>query len=573
MKYRILSLLMVISAISIAKAQPYPIIIPSGQQLYFDLYNYANYPQNNYAIVMAPSNGTSWLVFTKPGGNIIIPDTVTYNGVKYAVTGIGPNAFIECNSVTSIFVPNTVTNIGNSAFWGCTALHTLTIGEGVKRMATNTSGSWSYSGIVANCTSLETIYYNADSCFMGCLFGFDQGNNIGLHTTVIIGDNVRYIGNNMFNKHNMSRSIESVVVGSSVATIGNNAFLNCSDITSITFRTQNPPMLGSGVFEGVNTDSVACFIPCGRTSYYFNQWSNLFNYTETSAGHSLNVASNYDSWGTAEIIQQPSCEGSAVIGATASCGYYFVRWSDGNMDNPRTITLQNDTYLTAIFASSYNVPDTVFVHDTTTINNYIHDTTYLPVYLHDTVPMIEYLHDTIYLPQYIQDTTIVNNYLIDTVYLPQYIHDTAFVLLHDTSYINVPVHDTTYITQTDTMTLIQYDTITYTIFDTLTVTDTLRLTQTDTLWLHDTIIVHDTIYITREGIDDMDALNAKVYSSHGQIVVEESNGNRVTLYDISGRIIATKQDYNTAINFDVPTSGTYMIKIGNHAVRKVVVIK
>ena len=70
----------------------------------------------------------------------------------------------------------------------------------------------------------------------------------------------------------------------------------------------------------------------------------------------------------------------------------------------------------------------------------------------------------------------------------------------------------------------------------------------------------------------MDILNAKVYSSQGQIVVEGADGNTVTLYDLNGRYLATKQDYGTAIRFDVPATGTYMIKIGNHAARKVVVM-
>ena len=78
-------------------------------------------------------------------------------------------------------------------------------------------------------------------------------------------------------------------------------------------------------------------------------------------------------------------------------------------------------------------------------------------------------------------------------------------------YIDVPVHDTTYIT----------------------LTDTVFLTETDTIWLHDTIYlpqyIHDTIYIT-EGIDGVDALNAKVYVSNGQIVVEGADSYDVTLF-------------------------------------------
>ena len=50
-------------------------------------------------------------------------------------------------------------------------------------------------------------------------------------------------------------------------------------------------------------------------------------------------------------------------------------------------------------------------------------------------------------------------------------------------------------------------------------------------------------------------------------------GNIVMLYDMTGRVLATKQDYGTTLRFDVPASGAYMIKIGNHAARKVVVIR
>lgn len=75
------------------------------------------------------------------------------------------------------------------------------------------------------------------------------------------------------------------------------------------------------------------------------------------------------------------------------------------------------------------------------------------------------------------------------------------------------------------------------------------------------------------GIDGVDAINAKIYTNNGQIVVEGADCNTVTLYDLSGRHLATEQDYGTAIRFDVPASGTYMVKVGNHPARKVVVIR
>ncbi len=156
------------------------------------------------------------------------------------------------------------------------------------------------------------------------------------------------------------------------------------------------------------------------------------------------------------------------------------------------------------------------------------------------------------------------------------VHDTTYIDIHDTTYVNVPypVHDTTYITLTDTVTNTVYDTVDNFIYDTTIVVDTLWLTEYDTLWLHDTIIVHDTVYITEEGIDGVDAINAKVYSSQGQVVVEGAEGNQVTLYDVTVRVISGKRKAESGkMSYAVPTSGVYLIKIGNYPARRVVVVR
>lgn len=71
----------------------------------------------------------------------------------------------------------------------------------------------------------------------------------------------------------------------------------------------------------------------------------------------------------------------------------------------------------------------------------------------------------------------------------------------------------------------------------------------------------------------MDAQEAMVYSNGGQVVVEGAELNTVTLFDINGRAIAIKQDCGAPLRFDVPATGTYMVKIGSHAARKIVVIR
>ncbi len=118
------------------------------------------------------------------------------------------------------------------------------------------------------------------------------------------------------------------------------------------------------------------------------------------------------------------------------------------------------------------------------------------------------------------------------------------------------------------------------VLDTLTVTDTVvvteygdTLTLHDTIWIVDTIFVYDTIYLPTQGIDSVDAMNLKVYQSFGQIVVEGADGRQVSLYDVAGRMLATKRDDYMPLRFDVPAIGTYMIKVGSHAARKVVVVR
>lgn len=99
-------------------------------------------------------NSTCYVTFkdlhgTFYSGDIIIPETVTYDGQTMTVTMIGTSAFFECVNLTSVSIPNTVTSIGDDAFYGCTNLKSVVIGNSVASIG------W---GTFAHCGNLVTIY-------------------------------------------------------------------------------------------------------------------------------------------------------------------------------------------------------------------------------------------------------------------------------------------------------------------------------------------------------------------------------------------------------------------------------
>ena len=271
--------------------------------------------------------------------------------------------------------------------------------------------------------------------------------------------------------------------------------------------------------------------------------------------------------------------------------------------------------------------DTAYVHDTSYVYQWRYDTTYVTVndsiiqtlvdtmyvYVNDTTQIYNFVHDTTLV--FIHDTTIVTLYdtltvtntIVDSVILNNYIHDTAIVTLYDTitltqtdtvtntEYVFDTVTNTVYDTVTntvydtvtntvydtvtnteyvfDTVTNTVYDTVTNTeyVFDTTLVTDTLWLTDTVYITLTDTVYIHDTVYV---GIDDDATMaNVKLYQRDGQIIVEGAEGARVMLFDAVGRQLATKTDEYDVLRFDVPSTGAYLIKVGNAPARRIVVVR
>ena len=76
-----------------------------------------------------------------------------------------------------------------------------------------------------------------------------------------------------------------------------------------------------------------------------------------------------------------------------------------------------------------------------------------------------------------------------------------------------------------------------------------------------------------DGIDGIDADNVKVYSTDSKVIVRGAEGQRVVLYDVSGRVLENRQNATDNVEFNVNNSGVYLVKVGKAAARRVVVIR
>ena len=76
-----------------------------------------------------------------------------------------------------------------------------------------------------------------------------------------------------------------------------------------------------------------------------------------------------------------------------------------------------------------------------------------------------------------------------------------------------------------------------------------------------------------EGIEETAEEGVKLYQRNGQIVVEGAEGSRVMVYDVYGRLLATKLDDGGLLRFDAPASGVYLVRVGDAPARKVAVVR
>ena len=248
---------------------------------------------------------------------------ITSVSLPDGLTSIGDRAFRNCSSLTSVTIPNSVTNIGWYAFSSCSSLTFVTLGNSVTSIG---------GGAFESCSALTSIAIPNSVTSIG-KYAFRFCSSL---TFVTLGNSVTSIGASAFNG---CFSLTSITIPNSVTSIGDGAFHDCSQII---MQGTTPPLISAGTFS----DNVTILVPCSAMDAYLA--TPVWQFLDLN-GLSHHVTLNATKGGSAQITAA-NCESNNVtIEAYASDNYQFKQWSDGNTDNPRTLTLTKDLTLTAEF--------------------------------------------------------------------------------------------------------------------------------------------------------------------------------------------------------------------------------
>ena len=322
-----------------------------------------------------------------------------------SVQNIGNNAFINCDNILSI---NTnAKTIGNSAFANCDRLVSVTLGDSVQAL-----GNRAFSGCfrINNVSLGEGITSIGNSAFSGCirLTNPELPNSlatIGARAFDGCGDingkltfpaSITHIGDSAYNGVGNITEIE--MKGSTPPTIHAHTFAAVDSLVTVSVPcgavlnyyitdywenfpniVEAPPyrltvqsnneVMGSATVTRQTTCSnhTATIYAVAQTGYHFLQWNDGITanprsipMTQDSAFTAIFVVNNSYITVHANDSTMGSVSGTGLYGynapvtltATPYSGYHFLRWSDGNTQNPRYLAAVRDSSFTAIFVSN-----------------------------------------------------------------------------------------------------------------------------------------------------------------------------------------------------------------------------
>ena len=294
--------------------------------------------------------------------NLIIPNSITSIGdytfsgcnkltsviLHDSISNIGRSAFGGCSGLTSIKIPNSVITIGDQAFEYCTGLTTITIPESVISIG----NSAFYESNLTSITIPESVTSIGGSAFRYC----KHLKTVVLKSAARIDYNVfeycdsieTLFYNNSEIKNTYITKLKTFIIGDSAKTI------NCGtmSIGKVVCMASVPPAFENDPFSEIDT----IYVPAKSVDTYKS--AAIWKYKEIMPFGIVKAISADNTKGTVLGDSLLLIDKTLTFRAISTNDYHFVKWSDGNTDNPRSYSVASDTSFSAIFEAHTVVTDT-----------------------------------------------------------------------------------------------------------------------------------------------------------------------------------------------------------------------
>lgn len=258
--------------------------------------------------------------------DLVLPETVEYNGVTYTVTSIGNGAFARKNGLNSIVIPNTVVLIAESAFASNWGLASIEIPASVVEIGTR---AFEWAGNIAE------VKFAANS-------------------------QLKILGTSAFSH---AKGLKSIELPEGLTTIKNCAFADCNVLESVTIPASVTTIM-EHMFDNPHTPNGGC--PMLKTVKYAGtkeQWDKI-NLAEnndilTSTLEVLcNITFDVNGYGTAPADQTVYTGDKLEVAEPTAAGYTFGGWYT-DKELTKAFDVENDTVSgdTTLYAKWEAIPD------------------------------------------------------------------------------------------------------------------------------------------------------------------------------------------------------------------------
>ena len=271
--------------VGICSAYDFSAVSPSGHTLYY------NIDGSHVKVVSELTGGLLSDVYeTLPTGDLVIPESVSHDGVTYTVTTIGNGAFLNCFGLTNVSIPATVTTIESGALAGCSGIKNLMVPATVTTIEDN---AFRFVRHVEYHGSAPDIYFYWNALSLNGVvdgnFAYPDESKTQLDAcldtdadgTVTIPASVQVISRYAFVE---LQNLLSIDVPNTVESLGVGAFQGCENLVSATLP-KGLKSINAYLFTGCK--SLKSFVvPDSVKIIYILAFANCSALSEVTIGYS-----------------------------------------------------------------------------------------------------------------------------------------------------------------------------------------------------------------------------------------------------------------------------------------------